>query len=412
MATATAALHRIRSSSLIDAIGLLLLALVVGWLVVKFFEDPTRFVNVGIIGATNGAIYGLIALGYTLVYGILQLINFAHGDVFALSGLVASTMIISVFGLDEETAVLMIIVGLLGTLAVTIPLFAVVNAAIERIAYKPLRRAPRLAPLITAVGMSFIVSNISLALYGVDFESVPNFIPRTDAITIGGITIQWNKIGVFLIVIPVLLVLTWFVRSTRQGKAMRAVAQDTEAAAMMGINVNRTISVTFFLAGGLAAVAGLVYLLQFNIRYDTGFELGLVAFTAAVLGGYRKSHRRGPRSAADRDGPGLQRGPRRHSGRRLDSLDRLRDPHRRARLPAAGHPRRADPGGGLSRPMSEALSGFARRARTDRGWWARERVLGVGPHLSVHRRHAPGAAAHRRLRPEDGIDGRDARSSR
>ena len=285
MATATAALHRIRGSSLIDAIGLLLLAVVVIWLVVKFFEDPTRFVNVGIIGATNGAIYGLIALGYTLVYGILQLINFAHGDVFALSGLVASTMIISVFGLDENTAVLMIILGLLGTLAVTIPLFAVFNATIERIAYKPLRNAPRLAPLITAVGMSFIVSNISLALYGVDFESVPNFIPRTDAITIGGITIQWNKIGVFLIVIPVLLVLTWFVRSTRQGKAMRAVAQDTEAAAMMGINVNRTISVTFFLAGGLAAVAGLVYLLQFNIRYDTGLELGLVAFTAAVLGG-------------------------------------------------------------------------------------------------------------------------------
>jgi len=285
MATATAALDRIRGSSLIDAIGLLLLGLVIVWLAVKLFEDPTRFVNVGIIGATNGAIYGLIALGYTLVYGILQLINFAHGDVFALSGLVASTMIISVFGLDEDTAVLMIVLGLLGTLAITIPLFAVVNATIERIAYKPLRNAPRLAPLITAVGMSFIVSNISLALYGVDFESVPNFIPRTDAITLGGITIQWNKIGVFLIVIPVLLVLTWFVRSTRQGKAMRAVAQDTEAAAMMGINVNRTISVTFFLAGGLAAVAGLVYLLQFNIRYDTGLELGLVAFTAAVLGG-------------------------------------------------------------------------------------------------------------------------------
>jgi branched-chain amino acid transport system permease protein len=285
MATATAALQRIRGSSLIDAVGLLLLGLFIVWLVVKFFEDPTRFVNVGIIGATNGAIYGLIALGYTLVYGILQLINFAHGDVFALSGLVASTMIISVFRLDDDTAVLMIILGLLGTLAVTIPLFAVFNATIERIAYKPLRHAPRLAALITAVGMSFIVSNISLALYDVDFESVPNFIPRTDAITIGGIAIQWNKIGVFLIVIPVLLVLTWFVRSTRQGKAMRAVAQDTEAAAMMGINVNRTISVTFFLAGGLAAVAGLVYLLQFNIRYDTGLELGLVAFTAAVLGG-------------------------------------------------------------------------------------------------------------------------------
>ena len=285
MSTAAVALKRVRGSNLIDTIGVLLLAAVLVWLAVKFFEDPTRFLNVSIIGATNGAIYGLVALGYTLVYGILQLINFAHGDVFALSGLVASTMIVSVFALDANTGVFMILVGLLGTLAVTIPVFAVFNATIERVAYKPLRHAPRLAPLITAVGVSFIVQNISLALYGVDFESVPNFIPRSDAITIGDVTIQWNKIGVFCIVIPVLLVLTWFVRSTRQGKAMRAVSQDTEASAMMGIDVNRTISVTFFLAGGLAAVAGLVYLLQFNIRYDTGFELGLIAFTAAVLGG-------------------------------------------------------------------------------------------------------------------------------
>ena len=285
MATATAALHRIRASSLIDAIGLVLLALVILWLLLKFFEDPTRFLNVSIIGATNGAIYGLVALGYTLVYGILQLINFAHGDVFALSGLVASTMILSVFGLDEDTAILMVIVGLLGTLAITVPLFAFINGSIERIAYKPLRNAPRLAPLITAVGVSFIVQNVSLAIYGVDFESVPNFIPRTEAFTIGGIVFQWDNIAVFLIVIPVLLILTWFVRATRQGKAMRAVAQDKEASAMMGIDVNRTISVTFFLAGSLAAVAGLVYLLQFNIRYDTGFELGLIAFTAAVLGG-------------------------------------------------------------------------------------------------------------------------------
>jgi len=285
MATATAALQRVRTSSLIDLIGLALLALLIVWLLFKFFEDPTRFINISIIGLTNGAIYGLVALGYTLVYGILQLINFAHGDVFALSGLIASTLIISVFGLDTETGVFLVIVGLLGTLAVTMPAFALFNASIERIAYKPLRNAPRLAPLITAVGVSFIVQNISLALYGVDFESVPNFIPRTDAIRIGDIAIQWDNIAVFLIVIPVLVTLTWFVRSTRQGKAMRAVAQDTEASAMMGINVNRTISVTFFLAGSLAAVAGLVYLLQFNIRYDTGFQLGLIAFTAAVLGG-------------------------------------------------------------------------------------------------------------------------------
>ena len=285
MATAVAALQRVRTSSLIDAIGLLLLGAVLLWLLVKFFEDPTRFLNVGIIGVTNGAIYGLVALGYTLVYGILQLINFAHGDVFALSGLVASTIILSVLGLEEDTSVVFVVLGLLATLAVTMPLFALINAGIERVAYKPLRHAPRLAALITAVGMSFIVQNVSLALYGVDFESVPNFIPRTAAIEIGDVVIQWNKLAVFLIVIPVLLVLTWFVRSTRQGKGMRAVAQDTEASAMMGIDVNRTISVTFILAGSLAAVAGLVYLLQFNMRYDTGFELGLIAFTAAVLGG-------------------------------------------------------------------------------------------------------------------------------
>jgi branched-chain amino acid transport system permease protein len=285
MARAAGWLERVRSSSLIDAIGLLLLAAVLLFLVFKFFEDPTRFLNVAIIGMTNGAVYGLVALGYTLVYGILQLINFAHGDVFALSGLVASTLIVSVFDLDAETGVFLIVVGLLATLAVTVPMFAVINATIERVAYKPLRAAPRLAALITAVGVSFIVQNISLAVYGVDFESVPPFIPRTAAITIGDVVIQWNKLAIFMVVIPVLIVLTWFVRATRQGKAMRAVAQDMEASAMMGIDVNRTISVTFVLAGSLAAVAGLVYLLQFNIRYDTGFELGLIAFTAAVLGG-------------------------------------------------------------------------------------------------------------------------------
>lgn len=285
MAAASATLARVRSSSIVDLVGLALIALVALWLIAKMVEDPSRFFNVAIIGATNGAVYGLVALGYTLVYGILQLINFAHGDVFALSGLVASTIITSVLGLDEGSSVIVIIIGLTVTLAITAPLFAIINGSIERVAYKPLRRAPRLAPLITAVGMSFIIQNISLALYGVDFESVPNFIPRTDAITIGNISIQWNKIAVLAIVIPVLVALSWFVRTTKQGKAMRAVAQDTEASAMMGIDVNRTISLTFCLAGALAAVAGLVFLLQFNMRYDTGFELGLIAFTAAVLGG-------------------------------------------------------------------------------------------------------------------------------
>jgi len=276
---------KFRGASVSDLIGLMLVALVVFWLVVNFVKDPTAFINIGLIGLTTGTIYGVVALGYTLVYGILQLINFAHGDVFALSGLVASTVIVSVLGLDEGSSVLVVVGGLAITLVVIMVGFSLFNASIERVAYRPLRKAPRLAPLITAIGVSFIVQNIGLAFYGVNYQTVPNFIPRTNAIHIGDVTYSWSKASVLIIVIPLLVALSWFVRSTKQGKAMRAVSQDTEASAMMGIDVNRTIAVTFLLAGALAGAAGIVYLLQFNMRYDTGFELGLIAFTAAVLGG-------------------------------------------------------------------------------------------------------------------------------
>ena len=278
-------LVRLRDPRVVNGIGLGLVALVGVWLVVNFIKGPQEFINVALDGLTRGSIYGVVALGYTLVYGILQLINFAHGDVFSLSGLVASTMLLTVLGLTGDSSNLVVVGGIIVTLAVTIPLFAVVNATIERVAYRPLRHAPRLTPLITAVGMSFIVSNISLALYGVDYESGSDLIPQGAAFTIGSIIVTWKLVVALAIIIPALIALSWFVGYTRQGKAMRAVAQDTEASAMMGINVNRTISVTFLLAGALAAVAGLVFLLEYNIRYDTGFELGLIAFTAAVLGG-------------------------------------------------------------------------------------------------------------------------------
>jgi branched-chain amino acid transport system permease protein len=278
-------LDRLRKAGIVALIGYALLALVGLWLIVNFVQDPTEFINVALIGLTNGTIYGLVALGYTLIYGILQLINFAHGDVFALSGLVAWSVIVNLLGLDTESSVAVVVGGMLVTLVVIMVMFAFVNASIEFVAYRRLRRAPRLAALITAVGMSFIIQNISLAFYGVNFHSVPSFIPRTEAIGIGDITYSWNKLSALLITIPVLILLSWFVRSTKQGKAMRAVSQDTEASAMMGIDVNRTISVAFGLAGALAGAAGIVYLLQFNMRYDTGFELGLIAFTAAVLGG-------------------------------------------------------------------------------------------------------------------------------
>jgi len=281
----TRSFDRLRKSGVTALFGYALIALIVVWLIVNFTKDPKEFIQVGLIGLTNGLIFGLVALGYTLVYGILQLINFAHGDVFALSGLVASTMIVSWLGLEKDASVIAILGGMLLTLVVIMAVFAFVNVTIEFVAYRRLRSAPRLAALITAVGMSFIVQNVSLAMYDVNYRSVPSFIPRSEAFNIAGISYSWNKLAVVVITLPVLALLTWFVTSTKQGKAMRAVAQDTEASAMMGINVNRTISVTFAIAGALAGAAAIVYLLQFNMRYDTGFELGLIAFTAAVLGG-------------------------------------------------------------------------------------------------------------------------------
>jgi branched-chain amino acid transport system permease protein len=260
-------------------------ALFIAWLAYNLVNDPTNFFNIFLIGLTQGSVYALIALGYTLVYGILQLINFAHGDVFALTGLFSSTLIASTFNLNENTGTLVIIGGLLATFLIAMAFGAIVNSTIEFVAYRRLRSAPRLAVLITAVGMSFIVQNISLAVFDVNFRSVPSLISDANVISIGGVHYNWQSLFVVLVTAPVLVLLTWLVKSTRQGKAMRATAQDPEASAMMGINVNRTISFTFLLAGGLAGVGAVLFLVEFNVRYDTGFELGLIAFTAAVLGG-------------------------------------------------------------------------------------------------------------------------------
>jgi branched-chain amino acid transport system permease protein len=256
------------------------------WLALNFIEDPQEFVNVFLIGLTRGAVYALVALGYTLVYGILQLINFAHGDQFALAGLISSSMLLSVFNVTDESGAGIVIVAIALTLLLSMAFAATTNVTIERVGYRPLRQAPRLAALITAVGMSFIVQNVALAIYDTQFQSIPRLVPNSDVFQIGEIALQWNKLFVLLLTIPVLAALTWLVRSTRHGKAMRATSMDPDAAAMMGINVNRTISFTFALAGSLAGAAGLLYLLYFTtMRFDTGFELGLIAFTAAVLGG-------------------------------------------------------------------------------------------------------------------------------
>ena len=277
---------RRKRPNVLSILGIAFVVIIALWLLVNLIDDPGQFFNVAIIGLTTGSVYALVALGYTLVYGILQLINFAHGDVFALSGLVASSIMVEVFDLSGNEAALVIAAGLIGTILMTMGFGATINATIEFLGYRKLRNQPRLTMLITAVGMSFIVQNISLAIYDVNYRSAPNLIPQRNAFTIGDVSMSWNKLVVVLITIPVLIGLTWLVRSTKQGKAMRATAQDQDAAAMMGINVNRTISFTFALAGGLAGAGGLLYFLHFtSIRYDTGFQIGLICFTAAVLGG-------------------------------------------------------------------------------------------------------------------------------
>ena len=271
--------------SFTSILGILFLAFIAIILLRNLINDPSQFFAISVIGLTTGSVYALVALGYTLVYGILQLINFAHGDLFALSGLFASTVMIDVLNLSGGEAVLGAIIGIVATLLITGTFAATLNVSIEFLGYRRLRSQPRLTMLISAVGMSFIVQNISLIIYDVNYRSAPDLIPSSSAFSIGDVSIAWNKLTVILVTIPVLLILTWLVKSTKQGKAMRATAQDQDAAAMMGINVNRTISFTFLLAGALAGVAGVLYLLQFQMRYDTGFELGLIAFTAAVLGG-------------------------------------------------------------------------------------------------------------------------------
>jgi branched-chain amino acid transport system permease protein len=263
-----------------------LLAILAIWLVVNFVKGPSYFVNIFFIGLTLGSVYALVALGYTLVYGILELINFAHGDVFMIGGMLSWTMLVDVFHLGPNASTVSLVFGVMVTLVVAMVGCGVINAAIERVAYRPLRSAPRLAPLITAIGMSFILEDIAIGIWQPSYVSVPEVLPKGNVFAVAGISYTWEKLIVVLITIPVLVALVWLVQKTRQGKAMRATAQDRDAAAMMGINVNRTISFTFLIAGGLAGAGGLLYALYFNqVRYDTGFQLGLIAFTAAVLGG-------------------------------------------------------------------------------------------------------------------------------
>ena len=288
-------LRSIRSSSWGSRLAVALIAVLVVLLAVEAVREPAQFASQLVIGITNGAIIALVALGYTLVYGIIELINFAHGDNFMIGSFVGVTVLSGTFlglgfftPIDSGSGTGIRIIGVLLALVVAMLVCGLINVGIERVAYKPLRNSPRLAVLITAIGMSFILQNVGLVWKGSFQISFPSLISNSNALA--GITdavaYRWKDLFVVLVTIPLLLGLSYFIRSTRQGKAMRAVAQDKEAAAMMGINVNRTISVAFLLGGILAGASGVMFgLFNGTTVFDVGFRQGLFAFTAAVLGG-------------------------------------------------------------------------------------------------------------------------------
>jgi branched-chain amino acid transport system permease protein len=245
-----------------------------------------RLGNNVVDGLSNGAIWALVALGYTLVYGIIELINFAHGEVFMIGSLVSAGLF-STLGLTAATGVGGLILGLFLTLIVAMLASGSLNTMIERVAYRPLRNAPKLAPLITAVGFSFILQNVGLLWIGGSPEGIEDLIDaQEELVNIGGVSISRGDVLAIAATIPLVLLLTTFIAQSRLGRAMRATAQDPEAARLMGINVDTTISLTFLLGGIMAGAAGLIYALyQTTIWYFQGFQAGLIAFTAAVMGG-------------------------------------------------------------------------------------------------------------------------------
>lgn len=244
------------------------------------------YLQLVIVGISTGAIYALIALGYTMVYGIIELINFAHGDIFMIGSFV-SIAVVGILGITNASQLgLPALVGVL-MLACLISMLvcAVLGVVIERIAYRPLRNAPRLAPLISAIGVSLILEDVGKLWKGINYIAFPRILPQV-TYNIGPISFSNINVLVFVVAVVLMLALQWLVNYTSIGRAMRAVAQDREAAALMGVNVDRIIAFTFFVGAALAGAAGFIFVLQFTSTiFYIGFELGLVAFTAAVLGG-------------------------------------------------------------------------------------------------------------------------------
>ena len=241
-------------------------------------------------GLTRGAVFALIALGYTMVYGIVELINFAHGDVFML-GLFISLAWFTLLGISTTLTAGQLLTLLPLVFLLTMLSTALLNVTIDRIAYRPLRRSSRLAPLITAIGVSFMLENLALLWKGPAPIAYPDVFPSVDILrewfgVDSAIFVTTKDILVVGATIPLMLALNYFVTRTRWGKAMRATAQDRETAQAMGIDVERTILLTFFVGGALAGAAGVIQGMYYNIgMWWMGYQAGLRAFAAAVLGG-------------------------------------------------------------------------------------------------------------------------------
>ena len=255
------------------------------------------FTQLLVNGITLGSLYGLIALGYTMVYGILKLLNFANGDVYMIGAFVGYG-VLTLFGgpLSPNVALApLILLMFLGAMLAS----GLLGVVIERFAYRPLREAPRIAPLISALGVSFFLQNSALLLFGAQFRSYDSFVlgsanpeffepgPLTDALfVLNGVNVQLIQVIVLATTVGLMVALTLLVAKTRIGKAMRATSYDREAAAMMGIDTDRVIASTFFISSLLAGAAGVMFGLLFSqVFHFMGFLAGLKGFTAAVVGG-------------------------------------------------------------------------------------------------------------------------------
>jgi branched-chain amino acid transport system permease protein len=233
-------------------------------------------------GLVLGSVYALVALGYTMVYGILELINFAHGEITMMGAMVALTVIGALgVAVPGTPGVLLLGAGLL----VAIPVCMALGLVIERVAYRPLRNAPRLAPLITAIGVSIILQNVAMLIWGKQYIPFPEILPQGRHQVLGA-TISDTQIIILVLAGVLMLGLSLLVKKTRLGRAMRATAQSRQVASLMGVDANRVIAITFVIGSGLAAIAGVMVSAYYGLaHYYMGFLLGLKAFSAAVLGG-------------------------------------------------------------------------------------------------------------------------------